>query len=156
MIVWIVVVNAVVIISLVTALTLKTREYEIGVLLSVGVSKLIVVAQLFLELLFIAFVGFALASVSGSLMAGRVGDLVLDYQSNADAQYESEDDYYFTSSDSYFTEVTQDELFSQYHVSVSPLLIFGIFILGTGVVLISIVIPSAMIMRLNPKQILLQ
>ena len=155
-VVWIVVVNAVVIISLVTALTLKTREYEIGVLLSIGVSKLIVVAQLFLELLLIAFVGFALASVSGSLMAGRVGDLVLDYQSNADAQYESEDDYYFTSSDSYFTEVTQDELFSQYHVSVSPLLIFEIFILGTGVVLISIVIPSAMIMRLNPKQILLQ
>ncbi len=156
-VVWIVVVNAVIIISLVTALTLKTREYEIGVLLSIGVSKLIVVAQLFLELLVIAFVGFALASVSGSLMAGRVGDLVLDYQSNTEAQYETDDsfDMYFTS-DSYFTEVTQDELFSQYHVSISPVLILEIFILGTGVVLISIVIPSAMIMRLNPKQILMQ
>jgi ABC-type antimicrobial peptide transport system permease subunit len=47
-------------------------------------------------------------------------------------------------------------MFSQYHVSISPLLIIEIYILGTGVVLISILIPSAMIMRLNPKQILLQ
>ena len=155
-VVWIVVVNAVIIISLVTALTLKTREYEIGVLLSIGVSKAIVVAQLFLELLVIACVGFAAASVSGSMMAGKVGDLVLDFQTTADAQYETEEESYFSSTDSHFTEVSQDEMFSQYHVSISPLLIIEIYILGTGVVLISILIPSAMIMRLNPKQILLQ
>ena len=46
-IVWLVVINAVVIISLVTALTLKTREYEIGVLLSIGASKFKVIAQFF-------------------------------------------------------------------------------------------------------------
>ncbi|MGN1388755.1 MAG: ABC transporter permease, partial [Bulleidia sp.] len=73
-VVWIVVVNAVVIISLVTALTLKTREYEIGVLLSIGVSKAKVVLQLFAELFMIAVIGFGLAAVSGSLLAGKVGD----------------------------------------------------------------------------------
>lgn len=156
-VVWIVVVNAIVIISLVTALTLKTREYEIGVLLSIGVSKLKVVGQLFLELIIVAFIGFALASVSGSLMAGRVGDMVLDFQTTSDAQYEEQDSgYVFVNSTDYFTSVTQDDLLSEYHVSVSPLLIGEIFLLGTGVVLIAIVIPSFMIMRLNPKQILLE
>ncbi len=157
-VVWIVVINAIVIISLVTALTLKTREFEIGVLLSIGVSKFKIVAQLFVELIVLAFIGFGLASVSGSLMAGRVGELVLDYQTTSDQKYEDEDDdsYMWTSSTDYFTTVTQDQLLSEYHVSVSPLLILEIFLLGTGVVLIAIVIPSFMIMRLNPKQILLE
>lgn len=156
-VVWIVVINAVVIISLVTALTLKTREYEIGVLLSIGVSKVKIVAQLFVELILLAFIGFGIASVSGSLMAGSVGEMVLDYQTSSDKQYEEEDSgFVWTDSTDYFTNVTQDDLLSEYHVSVSPLLILEIFILGTGVVLIAIVIPSFMIMRLNPKQILLE
>jgi ABC-type antimicrobial peptide transport system permease subunit len=155
-VVWIVVVNAVVIISLVTALTLKTREYEIGVMLSIGVSKAMVVVQLFLELMLIAILGFALASVSGSLAAGRVGEMVLDFQTTSEAQYgENNTENYFSSSSDYFTQVTQDELLSEYHVTVSPLLIGEIFLLGTGVVLIATLIPSLMIMRLNVKQILL-
>ena len=155
-VVWIVVVNAVVIISLVTALTLKTREYEIGVMLSIGVSKAMVVVQLFLELMLIAIIGFALASVSGSLAAGRVGEMVLDFQTTSEAQYNDDSSTsYFSSSSDYFTTVTQDDLLSEYHVSVSPLLIGEIFLLGTGVVLIATLIPSLMIMRLNVKQIML-
>ncbi|MBQ6490207.1 MAG: ABC transporter permease [Solobacterium sp.] len=157
-VVWIVIINAIVIITLVTALTLKTREYEIGVMLSIGVSKIKVVLQLFLELILIALIGFTLAVGSGSLLAGKVGDMVLDYQTTSDAQYEDNSDsgYYWSSDANYFTEVSQDELLSQYHVSVSPKLIGEIYLLGSAVVLIAIVIPSFMIMRLNPKQILLE
>ena len=157
-VVWIVVVNAVVIISLVTALTLKTREYEIGVLLSLGVSKIKVIGQLFVELIVIAAVGFLLAAGSGSLIAGKVGDAVLEYQTNTEAKYDTESDdiYYWSDSTDYFTEVTQDDLLSQYHVSVSLGLILEIYLIGTAVVLIAIMVPSAMIMRLNPKQILLE
>ena len=157
-VVWIVIVNAIVIITLVTALTLKTREYEIGVLLSMGVSKVKVILQLFTELFILALLGFTLAVGSGSLMAGTVGRAVLDYQTASDSQYGEVEDggYYWHDSTDYFTEVSQDEMLSQYEVSVSPLLIFEIYVLGTAVVLIAIVIPSFMIMRLNPKQILLE
>ena len=159
-IVWIVVVNAIVIISLVTALTLKTREYEIGVLLSMGVSKLKVVGQLFAELIIIAIAGFTLAVASGSVMAGKVGEAVLEYQTASEAQYEDGNNYgetyYWAGDGNYFTEVSQEQLLSEYHVRVSPKLIAEIYILGTGVVLLAIVIPSFMIMRLNPKQILLE
>ncbi len=159
-IVWIVVINAIVIISLVTALTLKTREYEIGVLLSMGVSKLKVVGQLFAELIIIAIAGFTLAVASGSVMAGKVGEAVLEYQTASEAQYEDGNEYgqtyYWAGDGNYFTEVSQEQLLSEYHVRVSPKLIAEIYILGTGVVLLAIVIPSFMIMRLNPKQILLE
>jgi ABC-type antimicrobial peptide transport system permease subunit len=153
------VVNAVIIITLVTALSMKTREYEIGVLLSLGASKMKIVLQMFLELMMIALLGFTLAVGSGSLIAGKVGELVLSYQTTSDAQYgdnNSTTNYYFSESDNYFTQISQDDLLSQYHVSVSPALILEIYLLGTAVVLIAIVIPSFMIMRLNPKQILLE
>ncbi len=158
-IVWIVVINAIVIISLVTALTLKTREYEIGVMLSLGVSKVKIVLQLFAELFLIALLSFTLASVSGSMLAGKVGDMVLDYQTASEAEYsdlDNDNNYYWYGDNNYFTDITQEDLLSQYEVKVSPVLIGEIYVIGTLVVMISIIIPSFMIMRLNPKQILLE
>ncbi len=156
-IVWIVGVNAIVIISLVTALTLKTREYEIGVLLSLGVSKVKVVLQLFTELVIVALIGFTLAVVTGSMIAGQVGDKVLEFQQSQ--QEESQDDYWMSTSwhdpTDYFTTITEDDLFNEYRVSVNPILIAEIYVFGLGVVFIAILVPSVMIMRLNPKQILL-
>ncbi len=151
-IVWIVVINAVVIISLVTALTMKTREHEIGILLSMGVSKLKVVGQLFAELAAVAVIGFTLAVVSGSIMAKGIGNAVLEYQlSNTET---ARDDNYYYYDDTYFTEITQDDMMSEYEVNINPIIIAQIYVMGMGVVLVSILIPSYMIMRFNPKRIL--
>ena len=160
-IIWLVVINAIVIISLVTALTLKTREYEIGVLLSIGASKLKIVAQFFIELALVAVIGFTIAVGSGSLVANKVGQTVLEYQiQESDVNGGSEepifrDDYESIWDTDYSSDVTLDDLISEYSVSVSPLIIGEIYVLGLGIVLISILIPSFMIMRFNPKKILM-
>lgn len=154
-IVAIVVVNAIIIITLVTALTLKTREYEIGVLVSIGASKLKVVSQLFVELIIIGLIGFTFSVVSGSLIASTAGEAILNYQVAVDESYATDnDDYYISSTDDYFTEITQEELLSNYQVTISPLIIGEIYVAGIGIVLISILIPSLMILRFNPKRIL--
>ncbi len=159
-IVWLVVVNAIVIITLVTALTLKTREYEIGVLLSIGASKLKIIAQFFVELAIVAILGFTLSIVSGSLIASKVGETVLQYQIQEsevgeDGQYIPDNDYISIWDNNYTTDVSLDDLISEYKVSVSPLIIGEIYVMGLGIVLISILIPSLMIMRFNPKKILM-
>lgn len=157
-IIWLVVINAIIIISLVTALTLKTREYEIGVLLSIGASKLKIVAQFFIELALVAVIGFTLAVGSGSLVANKVGQKVLEFQIQ-ESEVEEDDgyDYNYESiwNSDYTTEITLDDLISEYNVSISPLIIGEIYVLGLGIVLISILIPSLMIMRFNPKKILM-
>lgn len=159
MIVVLVLVNAVVIITLVTALTLKTREYEIGVLLSQGVSKMMVIAQFFVELAIVAIIGFTLAVGSGTLIAGKVGEEVLQYQVEFSGLNEdqTEDDYNYISNwdDNYFTEISLDDMVSEYNVQISPVIIAEIYVAGLGIVLISILIPSLMIMRYNPKKILM-
>lgn len=157
-IIWLVVINAVVIISLVTALTLKTREYEIGVLLSIGASKAKIIGQFFIELAIVAILGFTLAVGSGSLVANKVGQKVLEFQIQESEVGEDEEYNYNYNSiwdTDYTTEITLDDLVSEYNVTVSPLIIGEIYVLGLGIVLISILIPSMMIMRFNPKKILM-
>lgn len=154
-IVAIVVVNAIVIITLVTALTLKTREYEIGVLLSIGANKTKVVLQMFTELLLVALLGFTLSAVSGSLIASSAGQAILSYQVAVDDSYASDDDtIYYYGDQTYFTEVNQADLLENYQVSISPVIIAEIYVAGIGIVLVSILVPSLMIMRFNPKKIL--
>ena len=157
-IVWLVVINAIIIITLVTALTLKTREYEIGVLLSIGASKIKVIAQFFLELAIVAVLGFTLSVVSGSLIANKVGALMLEYQIQESDVEQKDEDYIVYNSvwdTNYTTEVTLDDLLAEYNVSVSPIIIAEIYVLGLGIVFISVIIPSFMIMRFNPKRILM-
>ena len=158
-IVWLVVINAIVIITLVTALTLKNREYEIGVLLSIGASKAKIIAQFFIELAIVAILGFTLSIVSGSMIANKVGQTVLNYQIASSGVNETDDyDYYdYTSiwDTDYTSDVTLDDLVSEYNVTVSPLIIGEIYVVGLGIVLISTIIPSMMIMRFNPKRILM-
>ncbi len=158
-IVWLVVINAIIIITLVTALTLKTREYEIGVLLSQGVTKFKIVAQFFVELALVAVIGFTVAIASGMMIAGQVGETVLSYQVDSSGlNEEQEDDYYyggFWGLDGYFTDIELDDIVSEYEVEISPIIILQIYVAGLGIVLISILIPSMMVMRFNPKRILM-
>ena len=159
-IVGLVVVNAIVIITLVTALTLKTREYEIGVLLSIGASKIKVVLQFFIELALVALIGFTLAVGSGSIISKKVGASLLDNQIqssglNEDDSYDYGFDYYSPWDDNYETEISLEDIVSEYDVTVSPLIIGEIYVVGLGIVLISVIIPSIMIMRYNPKKILM-
>ena len=159
-IVWLVVINAIVIITLVTALTLKTREYEIGVLLSIGASKLKVIGQFFIELAIVAVLGFTLSVISGSLIAKRIGNTVLEYQI-ASSEVSQEEEYYYYGhgfdpwNTDYTTDISLEDLVSEYEVRISPLIIGEIYVLGLGIVLISVIIPSFMIMRYNPKKILM-
>jgi ABC-type antimicrobial peptide transport system permease subunit len=157
-IVWLVVINAIVIITLVTALTLKNREYEIGVLLSIGASKLKVIAQFFLELAIVAVIGFTLSVVSGSLIAKKIGNTVLEYQITSSGVEDGENwgsDYYSPWDTDYTTDISLADLVDEYEVTISPLIIAEIYILGLAIVFISVIIPSFMIMRYNPKKILM-
>lgn len=156
LIIWLVVINAIVIITLVVALTLKTREYEIGVLLSIGASKVKIIGQFFCELAIVAILGFTLSIFSGALISQKVGNTVLEYQIQND-DLANEETYYYDSvwSDDYFTHITLDDLVSEYDSSISPLIIGEIYIMGLGIVFISTLIPAMMIMRFNPKKILM-
>ncbi|MGN1405176.1 MAG: ABC transporter permease, partial [Erysipelotrichaceae bacterium] len=159
-IIWLVVINAIVIITLVTALTLKTREYEIGVLLSIGASKLKVIGQFFVELAIVALIGFTLSVGTGMIASKQIGTSLLENQIESSGLNEEEDEYYYNDyyniwNTDYTTEISLEDIVSEYEVTVSPVIIAEIYVMGLAIVMISVVIPSIMIMRFNPKKILM-
>lgn len=76
----IVIVAAVIIITLIVTINVKDRRYEIGVLMSLGADKKNVIGQIVAELVIVGTLGFALASVTGTVFAGTLGNMILEGQ----------------------------------------------------------------------------
>ena len=140
-------------------LTLKTREFEIGVLLSLGASKLKIMAQFFVELAIVALLGFTLSVGTGSLISKQVGTALLENQiQEADINEEEDyfgDDWINVWDSNYVTKVSLEDFTAEYDATISPVVIAEIYVVGLAIVALSIVIPSVMIMRFNPKKILM-
>ena len=82
----IVVIAAIIIITLIVTINVKDRRYEIGVLMSLGASKKNIIGQIVTELLIVGTLGFSLASVTGTIFAGTLGNMILDSQTTASTQ----------------------------------------------------------------------
>ena len=77
--------------------------------------------QFFVELALVAVIGFTLAVGSGTLIAGHVGEEVLNYQVEfSGLSEEVEDDYNYISNwdENYFTEVSLDDMVEA--IGISP------------------------------------
>lgn len=156
LIIYIVFGAGILILSLITSLTLKSREYEIGVLLSLGESKLKVIGQLMSELLIIALVAFSLSIVSGNFIAKYYGESMLKTQmegamnqSNNGSVYIPEQMYGNESSTLQFSDFV-----SSFNIQLDPMVYLELMAYGILVVAISTFIPIIFIMRYNPKTIL--
>lgn len=77
---WVVIVASIAIIALIVTINVKERRYEMGVLLSLGASKLNVVGQIALELVTVGTVAFVLSIGTGSLVANVVSQNLLSSQ----------------------------------------------------------------------------
>ena len=105
-------------------------------------------------------IGTAFDAVEQKFSEGFAGCTLLElrYDANVENKYADENDNnnnFYYGETNYFTEITQDDLLEEYNVQINPMIIGEIYILGIGVVFISILIPSFMIMRFNPKKILM-
>ena len=130
-------------------------------LLSIGASKLKVVAQFFVELAIVALIGFTLSVGTGMVASKQIGTSLLENQIESSGLNEENDDYYYNDDyyniwdSDYTTDISLEDIVSEYQVTVSPVIIAEIYVVGLAIVMISVVIPSIMIMRFNPKKILM-
>ena len=76
MFVWIVVIAGSAILCLILALTIRNRYYEIGVLLSLGQSKVKIIAQQLIEVGLIAVVAFVISLGTGQLTSHYMGNML--------------------------------------------------------------------------------
>ncbi len=179
----IVIVAAVIIITLIVTINVKDRRYEIGVLMSLGASKKNIVSQIATELLIVGTLGFALASVTGTIFAGTLGNAILEGQTASSAQQSEKN---FGRPGAMMGGMPGDmggmggnsrgnapsfpdgnmpnmkELMNEGHkdedikldINAHPTDYLLLFITGYLVIILALILPSISIMRFEPKEIL--
>lgn len=155
----VVIVASIVVISLMVINSLKDRNYELGVLLSLGEKKIKIVGQFILELILIAAISFILSILCSTLVSQKLADTVISMQTQAE---EKSND--FGGRGNGFSGGKMDvpnnidnsnlEIINEIDVNVDAKDISIMLIIEFGIIIISMVIPSIKILNSDPKDIL--
>ena len=129
------VIVGVVILSLVLMFWIRERLYEIGVLLSLGISKINLILQFVVETLMVTIFGF--------LSALGLEFILLKYISGNATSIFSED----------LPKIISDELTK---ISINGSNIIGVIIVMVTIVIISVIVALLPILKMKPKKILTQ
>lgn len=129
------VIVGVVILSLVLMFWIRERLYEIGILLSLGISKINLILQFVVETLMVTIFGF--------LSALGLEFILLKYISGNATSIFSED----------LPKIISDELTK---ISINGSNIIGVIIVMVTIVIISVVVALLPILKMKPKKILTQ
>lgn len=174
-IVILVAVAGVIILTLIIMLSIRERKYEIGVLLSLGESRVKVISQFFVEIFVCMIFALGIAAASGNVVGNAVGNQLLNQQTtsqNADGQEANTAGNGGPNQGNQgqapgggnggpsggqmgSNPFTQSKEIQELNISMQPTEILSLAGIGLGISLFSIVLSSAGILRLNPKKILI-
>lgn len=141
-----------VILSLILTFWIQGRIYETGVLLSIGVSKFKIIAQYIVELLIISVLAFSLSYFSGQLISQNIGDSLLKKSVNETVQDIKYGSGFALGNDPQSKMITHTS--NDIDVKITPNDMVYVWAIGAGIIIVSVAISSASIIRLNPKEIL--
>lgn len=164
----------VIILTLIIMLSIRERKYEIGVLLSLGESRVKVISQFFVEIFVCMIFALGIAAASGNVVGNAVGNQLLSQQTtsqNTDGQADAAGNGGPGQGQGQApgggnggprgggqmgsNPFTQSEEIQELNISMQPTEILSLAGIGLGISLFSIVLSSAGILRLNPKKILI-
>ena len=146
-------VSSIVIISLMVINSLKDRNYEIGVLLSFGEKKMKIIGQFIIELVLIATGAFILSIGSSKLMSQKLANIVMENQQNTIEVINNDRNIRGTSFGPMNNYKNENKIKS-IDVSTNIDDVLKLFLIGYGIIVISMIIPSIKILNTDPKNIL--
>ena len=162
---WIVMIAAAAIITLIVTINVKDRRYEMGVLLSLGATKKNILGQILLELIVVGTVGLVLSVGTSTFLARSMGNSLLESQISM-SQQQSEQNFGRGQSavrtpgtptriQSPFSPAQSNvEPISEIDVTPAPSDYLLLFISSYLIIVLSLIIPSVNVLRYQPKTIL--
>lgn len=158
------------VLCLILILTIRNRYYEIGVFLSLGQSKWKIILQQLFEMLMVAAVAFVISLGTGKMVSNIVGNMLESGTSDDRVQMEipaieQEMENSGSNQDEKrapgFKRQIFDDAFSgpentELDVSLTAPTVAKLAGITAAICLVSIVIPSAYILRLSPREILVK
>lgn len=169
MFVWIVVIAGSAILCLILALTIRNRYYEIGVLLSLGQSKVKIIAQQLIEVGLIAVVAFVISLGTGQLTSHYMGNMLESSSSSNVMQIDQKDDRLndnqnqsdsnqqknnTQTKENFLGNMMQGPSNQELDVSITGENVIQLAGVTAAICIVSIAVPAAYVLRLTPRQIL--
>ena len=153
-IMWIIIIASILIITLIVAINVKDRRYEMGVLMSLGARRTNILAQIFVELAIVATLAFAISIPTAGLVAAKMGDMLITQQIEQVA--EEQDARQMPGGGMMMRAPNQQEVKPIDTIDVSNGLYEYLLLFGSGylILLLAMVLPSINILRYQPKTIL--
>lgn len=147
---------SIIVLPLILSMWIKQRTHEAGILLSIGISKSKIILQYVTEMLLIAF---GLSYFSGSAIAQGASDLIFNQVADTEPviQPETPDDgtEYLDITGEYISyDLSNVAKVESVPVEVTTQILLFVYLIGTFTVIVSVVLSSAKIIRMKPKQIL--
>ena len=162
MFVWIVVIAGSAILCLILALTIRNRYYEIGVLLSLGQSKVKIIAQQLIEIGLIAVVAFVISLGTGQLTSRYMGNMlesgsssnVMQMDQKGDQSNDNQQKTNTQTKENFLGNMMEGPSNQELDVSITGENIVQLAGVTAAICIVSIAVPAAYVLRLTPRQIL--
>lgn len=132
----------IVLLSLVVFLFIKDRRYEFGILYAMGEKRIKIVSQIVIELLLIGLIAITCALFTGKKLGSKYSSIMIANQKEA-SQYIIVDD------------IKQEDILDQYETTFSQDYVQEVYLTTTFVIILSSTLPTAYILHLKPKKILM-
>lgn len=170
-IVWLVAIAGTIILALIIILMIRERRYEIGVLLSMGESRLKIIGQFFVEMVLVLIVAIGIAGVGGKFVGDKLGQQLLTQEASATASNVSSQrpgnmgggqggpggsapsGQTGRGGASFMSNSKADK--TELDVQVTPTNLAELGGFGVAIVFISITLASVGILRLSPRKVLI-
>ena len=147
------IIAGVLVLSLVLIFWIQGRIHETGILLSIGVSKFNIISQYIIELLIISLIAFGSSYFSSKAISQNIGNAIIN-QASKQAVQEVQNGFggnnIGNDSNSSLATRTIDEI----DVKVEFKELIYVYVIGTVIIILSVMASSASIIKLKPKEIL--
>ena len=134
----------VLILSVAVFILIRNRRHEIGILISLGESKLKVILQIVLEIYLVGMLALGFSMVSGNELGKMYSSYLVGEQIEESRLDLSVDE-----------NKLQEEMLENYTFELTSDYIISVMSVGTLVMILSVLVPVGYIVRLKPKKILL-
>lgn len=154
-VVYLVTIAGAVILSLIVMMSIRERKYEMGVLMAIGEKRWKLIGQFLTEILMIAVLAIGISALTGSLIAGQIGNQLLSQQIEQTSASQSAGGMMGPGGGGFFGQSTaQVSAIDQFDIQLSFEDLMALSGIGLLIAMFATLLPSISVLRLHPKTIL--
>jgi putative ABC transport system permease protein len=157
-VVYLVSIAGAIILGLIIMMSIRERKFEMGVLLALGEKKWKLISQLIVEILVVVLVALGISAAGGNLVASQVGDQLLTQQLESEETSETPESFRGPTMRGGMgiagQPVQEVEPVDELLIEITSEDIGMLAIISFLIAIISTVLPSLSLLRLQPKMIL--